>query len=319
MEDRRYIKISPESIDYKDFFEMDVNFVIPLTQDCKDIGFYTPFDGLIIQKDVINNFVFEVNPNNQYNIKVYNTSDEFKNFLKLSNYYIFWGDGTSQTFNEKIPNYLEHNYDNVEGSYVITLKQTNPWGDTVIQKKITLPTQDLSTTIDSAILIGPNENEYSFDSITGIENQVSSEYTNVPFIISGYTTSKLNELSQYGPTKFIPGKMVKKYNEEYGLVTEINDEYTAYTVNNIDYYDYRGGETIYFVNSSGLTENMIEDLPLTKEEVLMGVVASPEIQSAVFIDRGKQAGFESFQRLGEVDNLGDLTSYGYGYFKIKKL
>jgi len=68
----------------------------------------------------------------------------------------------------------------------------------------------------------------------------------------------------------------------------------------------------------GLTENMLDELPITKEEILMGVVSSPEIQSGIFIERGKDTAFEALQRLGEVDNIGDLTSYGYGFFKINK-
>ena len=46
------------------------------------------------------------------------------------------------------------------------------------------------------------------------------------------------------------------------------------------------------------------------------MVSSPEIQSDVFIDRGKLTAFEGLERLGEVDNIGDLETYGYGYFKI---
>ena len=44
---------------------------------------------------------------------------------------------------------------------------------------------------------------------------------------------------------------------------------------------------MYFINSSGITENMIVAEPITKEEILIGVVSSPEIQSEIFIERGK--------------------------------
>jgi hypothetical protein len=46
------------------------------------------------------------------------------------------------------------------------------------------------------------------------------------------------------------------------------------------------------------------------------MVNATEIQSNVFIVRGKLSGTESLLRLGEVDNLGDLIKYGYGYFKL---
>jgi hypothetical protein len=36
----------------------------------------------------------------------------------------------------------------------------------------------------------------------------------------------------------------------------------------------------------------------------------------VFIERGKNSGLERLIRLGEVDNIGDLEKYGYGFFNI---
>jgi hypothetical protein len=43
---------------------------------------------------------------------------------------------------------------------------------------------------------------------------------------------------------------------------------------------------------------------------------APEVQTDVFVERGKYSPFEYIQRLGEVDNVGDLQRYGYGFFKI---
>jgi len=57
--------------------------------------------------------------------------------------------------------------------------------------------------------------------------------------------------------------------------------------------------------------------PLTKEEVLMNVCQPTEIQSEVFIERGKQTVFEPNQRLGEVNTIGGLEIYGYGFYNIK--
>jgi hypothetical protein len=42
----------------------------------------------------------------------------------------------------------------------------------------------------------------------------------------------------------------------------------------------------------------------------------PEIQTDVLVERGRYSAFESLERLGEVDNIGDLERYGYGFFKI---
>ena len=58
--------------------------------------------------------------------------------------------------------------------------------------------------------------------------------------------------------------------------------------------------------------------PLTKEEVLMGVCDQPEIQSEIFIERGKQSVIEPNLRLGEIKTMGGLVNHGYKYFRIKK-
>jgi hypothetical protein len=46
------------------------------------------------------------------------------------------------------------------------------------------------------------------------------------------------------------------------------------------------------------------------------VIDEAEIQSNVFIDRGKYSGLERIERLGEIDNIGDLDKYGYGFFDV---
>jgi hypothetical protein len=48
----------------------------------------------------------------------------------------------------------------------------------------------------------------------------------------------------------------------------------------------------------------------------LNVAFEPEIQSNVFIERGKNSGLERIMRLGEIDNIGDLQKYGYGFFNV---
>jgi hypothetical protein len=50
----------------------------------------------------------------------------------------------------------------------------------------------------------------------------------------------------------------------------------------------------------------------------MNVIDEAEIQSNVFIERGKNSALERLERLGEVDNLGDLEKYGYKFFNLEK-
>ena len=57
---------------------------------------------------------------------------------------------------------------------------------------------------------------------------------------------------------------------------------------------------------------------ITKNEGLLNVIDQPEVQTDVFVERGKQSVNEYIARLGEVDNVGDLEKYGYKFFKVKK-
>jgi hypothetical protein len=304
----------------------DVSIPILFTETYKDMGFYSPFDGFISQKDVVTNFLISGSPENIYTIYLYNSAEQTKSFLKLANYVVSWGDGSANIFDSETE-FLEHTYASTEQTYTISLIQKNPWGVTEIKKKVSIPHNTF--TDNNNITFTPNQGSFSGvqlnaesifmgDAINTIDAQTSDNFTTVPFTITGFTTSRLDELKLYGPVKFNPAVTVKKYGQDYGQVNAITDEYTAYTINNVQYYDYNNKTTLFFVESSGLTENMLEEVPITKEEILMGVVSSPEIQSGIFIERGKDTAFEALQRLGEVDNIGDLTSYGYGFFKINK-
>ena len=349
----QYIKISPESLK-DDIFEITssgntfgvysgmsqilsggtdgssllTGLTIPITftQSFDDIGFYSGFDGFVLQKDVVNNFIFSGDSNFPYTIKVYNTSDELKKFLKLSSYTIDWGDGITEPFNTLFPNYLEHQYPLSPSQYTITLKQVNPWGTTKIEKTVTVPIQDIQITNPLGnITFTPQGGNwanipisYNFIFTGDSENNIASQVFNQEILISGYTHSKLTDLKLYGNTSYDTSVVVSRRGSEYGRVTDINPQFTGYTILGVDYYDYPNGKTIFVMNSSGFTQEMLVAEPITKEEVLFGVVSSPEIQSQIFIDRGKNTAFEGLQRLGEIDNMGDLIPYGYGFFKINE-
>jgi hypothetical protein len=357
MEEKYYIKISPESIKgdvITEYFSGDTfglytgmtnilsggtngsslltGLTIPLVfrQTYDNLGFYTPFDGFILQKDVVTNFLISGDSTNQYTLQLFNTSDEIKNFLKLSNYIIDWGDGNSQTLTPTTPQPLTHTYPSVTTGYTVTMTQNNPWGQTIVEKEVYLPTTgatvnnpngDITFIAQGGNWSGiPVSYQYLFtgDSSNTVTSQTSNNFTSTPFVISGFTSSRLTDLKLYGTTPYDVTVTVQREGQPYGKVNQITTAYTSYTINNVDYYDYPNGTTLYVINSSGLTTNDLVASAITKQEVLINVVDSPEIQSEIFIERGKLSGFESLQRLGEVDNMGDLESYGYGYFKINK-
>jgi len=314
---------------------------ILLTETAVDIGFYSVFDGFVLQKDVMTNFLVSGDPLNSFNCYLYNTSEiELKKYLAFTTYTIDWGDGTTQLVPSTSPTSYLHNYSQ-PGEYTITMSGANPWGLNIIKKEVRVPFTGV--TIDN-----PNGTAYfipqggswsgtplmydylfSGDSYCDIENQTGSTFTDIPILISGYSLSNLSDLQVYGskndPTLYDGKyKLGVQVTGTTGLIgtfwgTPSGETYTAYTINDIDYYDYPDGNTLFITYSSGLTSDWLVCSAITKNEYLLNVIDEAEIQSDVFIERGKNSVFEYLQRLGEVDNVGDLVKYGYSFFKINKI
>ena len=311
---------------------------ILLTETANDIGYYSIFDGAVTQKETISNFLFSATTTSPYKVYFYNTSDtEFKKYLSFSNYTVDWGDGTPvQTVTNVSPNNYFHSYSS-SGVYTIVLSGASPWGYNVVKKDVTVPysTATISNPNGTAYFL-PRGGSWSgvplmYDYIFhGDENCDSgppiTDFTTTPFIVSGYTDSTINDLRVYGNKslllggKFNVGVNVTGDNGVEGVVHGPSSDglYTAYTINDIDYYDYSDGTTIFVVESSGITEDMVVCSAMTKNDVLMGMIDDAEIQSNVFVERGKMSGLESMERIGEVDNVGDLEKYGYKFFNIIK-
>jgi len=303
---------------------------ILITENVVDCGYYSPFDGAVHQKDVVTNFIFSSTTSNPYIYNVYNTSDEFKKFIELSTYTIDWGDGSSpNSFNQLTPASISHQYPTVVSAYTITLTQNNPWGTNIVKKEVVTPYR-------IATIINPNGTaffvsntgswtftpvSYNFifsgDAENNIQDQVSSTFTTVPYTVSGVTNSRIQELAQYGPQKFIVGAPVIKDGGIFGVINNRSPLFTAYTIHNVDYYDFANGETKFFVQSSGFTENELTAQFFFKNPALQKAVGDAEIVTNIYIERGKNSAYEQIQRLGEVDNLGDLINYGYKFFNVE--
>ena len=215
----------------------------------------------------------------------------------------------------------------------------SPWGYNTIQKNVTIP-------FSSVTINNPNGTAYftplggswsgtAFDynyiysgdsscdeSINGFDNFLSGD----SLIITGFTKSGLNDLETYA-SKGDPNFYLGKYKIGLPVTGTSNvigtfwgahpDGYTAYTINGVDYYDYSDGTTLFVV--SGVSQIDMTCSAITKNEALLNVIDEPSIQTNVFVERGKNSGLETLIRLGEVDNLGDLDNYGYGFFKVTKL
>ena len=307
------------------------NLSVPilLRQNAVDAGYYSPFDGAVLQKDVVTNFLFSSTTTQPYVWNVYNTSDQFQKFLELSAYKVDWGDGTpKETITTYAPNSITHTYPTATKEYTITLEQTNPWGVTKVSKKINVPFTNVTIfnpngetffmPLTGNWIGTPVSYDYIFsgDAVNEVSAQTSNNYVTVPFTVSGVTKSRINELALYGSPKFQVGVPVISNGQIWGAISDINSVFTAYTITEVNYYDYSDGTTIFFQQSSGLTSNNLTSVPITKDEVLLKVVDQAQVQTNVFVERGKNSAYERIMRLGEVDNLCDMINYGYGFFNV---
>lgn len=304
---------------------------ILIRQTAVDVGYFSPFDGAVLQKDVVANFIFSSTTANPYVYNIYNTSSEFQKFLELSAYKVDWGDGSpKQTITNYAPNSITHTYASATKEYIITLEQTNPWGMTRVSKTIKTPFTDVTiyNPQGTSFFIPAGGNwvqtpvsyDYIFsgDAVNVVSAQTSNNYVTVPFTVSGFTKSRINELALYGNPKFQVGVPVIFNGQIWGAITDMNPIFSAYTVQGTNYYDYNDGTSIFFQQSSGFTEYNLTASAITKDEVLLKVIDQAQVQTDVFVERGKNSAYERVQRLGEVDNLGDMINYGYGFFNVEK-
>jgi hypothetical protein len=312
---------------------LDITIPVFLSENTVDVGYYNVFDGFVLQQDIMLNFLFEGDLINNNTCYFYNTSDvEFKKYLSFSNYQIDWGDGSPiETITSTAPTPYSHTYIS-SGEYTITMSGLSPWGYNLIKKDIYVPLTNI--TIDNPngeaffIPAGGNWSAtpisynyiYHYDE-TCVDNIPCCEFTTLPFIITGYSKSSLADLQVYGKEKYVIGRPITGASGNVGVFNGVSSDglYTSYTINNINYYDYSDGTTLFIVESSGCTTEMLMCSAITKNEVLMNVISEAEVYSNVYVERGKNSGLESIERLGEVDNVGDLEKYGYEFFNVTKI
>ncbi len=311
---------------------IDLSIPVLLKQDYEDIGYYSPFDGYVSQLSEEVNFTFSATTLLPYRYCIYNTSNYNLNYFQNAVYTVDWGDdSTIQQVEVVIPQSFCHIYPNIgtPRTYTITFSGVNSVGAYSVTKNVEVPYTDIvpSNPYGSVNFISnggswsatPSSQNYiyNYDSINTVAGQVSSNYVSTPFIVSGFTQSRLNELKVYGPQPYILNLNRILSDGTEGYIVSQTPEYTEYIINEQTYIDFANGTTIFVVQSEGFTENTITATTITKFEYLMNVIEQPEIQSNVFIERGKYSGLENFRRIGDINNTGALRTYGYGFFDVK--
>lgn len=144
--------------------------------------------------------------------------------------------------------------------------------------------------------------------------QPTSGYTGFTFL--GLGASRISEKQKYGGglTEVLPSGSYSNGTTWTGYsftVTGATNTVTLY------YEDRSDGTTLITGSTANITQEAAVNFMLTRNEHFLGFVEQPQIYSDVFVERGKQGVMEKNLRLGEIDNLGELSIYGNGFFNVK--
>lgn len=284
------------------------NILVYLDTDAEDIGYYTSTSGEILQEKQKCNFTYTISGNT---IQVFNSVNRYTSVeLENANYTILWGDGQSNSV--LIEQVITHTY-STAGTYELTLGMETPWNTDKIIKTVTLGQSDVIENPLGTLTIVIPFSEAVFDQnyITNVDGSCQNLDQDDVFI-SGFTQTRLKELFPYGDTIISVG-----LNSDGNGVVEITDGHTGYTIDGVLYIDFSDGLTYYNVDAGENPLELICQL-ITKEEALLGIVNDIEVQSDVFVERGKVSVFEHNMRLSDLDSTGEAEVYGNGYFNITK-
>jgi len=145
--------------------------------------------------------------------------------------------------------------------------------------------------------------------------------SSIPYIITGSSTSRLEELRKYSVSTDLSKKYFTSSNSnEDGL------DLTK-TISGVSYIYYLGGiiytdsflnnptgiTTFSFVSSGYSSQNFI-NLPIIKDEDKENIIEMPLIGNNVFIIRNEQSILEYNYRLRNIHNLSEIEYYAGGAF-----
>jgi hypothetical protein len=141
------------------------------------------------------------------------------------------------------------------------------------------------------------------------------------FSYIGIGSSRLSELKKYGNTGYTQDLVFSSKTENNATINYTGYTF-IYTINSatttLQYFDRSDGYTEIMGSTEGFTQEEVINYMLTREEHFLGFVEQPRVYSDIFVSRGKQGVLENNLRLGEIDNVGELSIYGNKYFNIKK-
>ena len=147
-------------------------------------------------------------------------------------------------------------------------------------------------------------------------------------IISGYTDSRLKDVSTYSKTQPYQVGVNGVIDVVYDTSPVPRAKFVSYIIDDIRYDTYINTplffgkdlfintNTIYFFNSTGFTQ---QEINVIKREVEMGISEPPKVESEIFIERQSSSVFERHLTMGEITTLEQLEEYRNGYYNIFNL
>lgn len=200
---------------------------------------------------------------------------------------------------------------------------------------------NLGSFSDMPFLATPVTRELSLkDKFFRIDNTtLESWFTNSDDIISGVTTSRLEELRSYDIlSPYIVNFDIESVNyinyngiliNGVSRITKLDDEIIyVFDANNdsligtpdqntgLKYIDKDNFETKFYFKGEGLNSTNAILEANYKEEYLVGIVDKLETENDIFIDRGNISVNERILKMSDINNLSQLESYGNGFFNL---
>ena len=290
------------------------NLPILLTGTVDEMGVMSGFDGDLEQIDQICNFSYTQTGNT---VNIYNTVNPNKlKTLVEEEYTIIWGDGTTNSTigvvtGSNLPT-VSHTYSS-SSDYTITIQLDSPWSKTKISKNIIVPAD---ITISNPVGSFTSSIVPAYNNLTGQTQDYLNDldYTDNPgsgSIISFMSigASRIDEKKLYGTNSY---SGVTSGSLEDGTL------YWDYVIDDLHYRDLSDGMTYISGTTSGYTKEEVFNQRITRNEHFLGFIDEPTVYSDIFVDRPKESVMEKNIRLGEIDNIGELDIYGFGYFYVRK-
>ena len=298
-------------------------FSIMLTQDYNNVGLYTPTDGQIGQLDMVCNFVVKTIKTKRYVTLKDGVDLERYKFIKGLTYTVNWGDGSEETFQVDGQSHL-HTYTN-DGDYEIKMTMSTPWGNHQQIKNVMIPPVDSSDITFDMTMTTPEE--------IGYDTEMLAYVNNTGVIICRNAVSRLNEVTRYGSNSTTATISDAQGMSGVNGISQSTPNVITYYIDRIKYMDdTQTGETTISLYPDNFTNGdvvdgveyinemlFVEDGPVVHQEVFNGVTGDIDIQSDIFINRGKQAPFEFYYKLGEISNMKELEQNGNKFFTINNV